>query len=142
MKIQLSEKKIADAILHNNETTVTGGDRMEVFIWPNGRAKVSAVGRGTYYTGVDIYDPKNFVEDLPSDDTTQFWNDAREERIKEGKVRDVEIIDDLTLEEHELIQEYADLYDQAWREEIRYPAEVKLEDDDGSVETIEIEWTD
>jgi len=30
MKIQLSEKKIADAILHNNETTVTGGDRMSL----------------------------------------------------------------------------------------------------------------
>jgi len=142
MKITLSRKGIADAILHNDETAVTGGDPMGVFVWPNGRAKIGAVGRGTYYTGVDTYDPKIFVEDLPSDDTTQWWNDAQEERIKEGKVRAVEIIDDLTPEEHDLIQEYADLYDQVWREEIRYPAEVRVEGDDRSVEMIEIAWTD
>lgn len=141
MKIQLSRKEIADAILHNNETTITGGDQMGVFVWPNGPAKVGAVGRGTYYTGPDIYDPETFVKNLPSDDTTQWWNEAREERVKEGKIRDVEF-DDVTSEEHALIQEYADIYDQVWREEIRYPAEVKLEDDDESVETIEIEWTD
>jgi hypothetical protein len=28
MKIQLSRKEIADAILHNNETGITGGDEM------------------------------------------------------------------------------------------------------------------
>jgi len=57
MKIQLSEKKIADAILHNNGTTVTGGDRMGVFVWPDGAAKISVIGRGTYYIGPKIYDP-------------------------------------------------------------------------------------
>ncbi|MDD3071774.1 MAG: hypothetical protein PHX88_11340 [Methanoculleus horonobensis] len=142
MKITLSRTEIAGAILHNNETVSTGGDEMGVFVWPDGSAEVSAVGRGTYYTGPDIYDPKIFVNNIPSDDTTQWWNGAREERIKEGKVRDVEIIDNLTPEEHELIQEYADLYDQVWREELRYPAEVELEGDDGSFDIIEIEWTD
>ena len=144
MKIALSRREIADAILHNNETTVTGGDPMGVFVWPNGRASVSAAGRGTTYIGPEIYDPAAFVEqtDFFCDcDTTQFWQEAREERIEEGTVRDVEF-DDLTSEEHALIQEYADLYDQVWREGIRYLAEVRLEDDDGSVETIEIAWTE
>jgi hypothetical protein len=141
MKIALSRKEIADAILHNTETTVTGGDPTGVFVWPNGRAKVGTVGRGTTYIGPEIYDPVSFVENIPSDDTTRWWNEARQERIKEGEVRDGEF-DDLTPEEHELIQEYADLYDQVWREEIRYPAEVQVEGDDGSVEMIEIAWTD
>jgi hypothetical protein len=144
MKIQLSRKKIADAILHNNETTVSGGDRMGVFVWPNGRAEVSAVGRGTTYIGPEIYDPAEFVEktDIFCDcDTTQWWNEAREEGIKEGRIRDV-FPDELTSEERELIDEYADLYASVWLEELRYLTEVRLEDDDGSVDAIEIEWTD
>ena len=144
MKIQLSRKKIADAILHNNETTVTGGDRMGVFVWPNGRAEVSAVGRGTTYIGPEIYDPAEFVEkaDILYDcDTTQWWNEAREEGIKEGRIRDV-FPDELTPEEKDLIDEYADLYESVWREELRYLAEARIECDDGSVDMIEIEWMD
>jgi hypothetical protein len=144
MKIQLSRKKIADAILHNNETTVSGGDRMGVFVWPNGRAEVSTVGRGTYYIGPKIYDPAEFVEktDIFCDcDTTQWWNEAREEGIKEGRIRDV-FPDELTSEERELIDEYADLYASVWLEELRYLTEVRLECDDGSVDVIEVEWID
>ena len=98
MRIKLSRKEIADAILHNNETTVTGGDEMGVFVWSNGRAKVSAVGRGTYYIGPEIYDPERFVTTELSDDTTQWWNEARDERINEGRIRDV-FPDELTPEE-------------------------------------------
>ena len=141
MKIQLSRKEIADAILHNNETEITGGDRMGVFVWANGRAKISAVGRGTYYTGPEIYDPAGFVTIDLSDDTTRWRHEAREEGIKEGRIRDI-YPDELTPEEKDLIDEYADLYESVWREELRYLAEVRLEDDDGSVDDIEIEWTD
>jgi len=141
MRVQLSRKEIADAILHNNETAVTGGDRMGVFVWSNGRAEVRAVGRGTYYTGMEIYDPAAFAETDLDDDTTRWWTEAREEGIKEGRIRDV-FPDELTSEETELIDEYADLYGSVWREELRYLAEVRLEDDDGSVDYIEIEWTD
>lgn len=143
MKIQLSEKKIADAILHNNETTVTGGDRMGVFVWPDGAAKISAIGRGTYYIGPKIYDPKAFVTtDLDlSGDTTRWRREAREEGIEEGRIRDVSP-DELTPEEKDLIDEYADMYESVWREELRYLTEVRLEDDDGSVDAIEIEWID
>lgn len=141
MRIKLSRKEIADAILHNNETTTTGGDRMGVFVWPDGAAKISAVGRGTYYRGPKIYDPEGFVETDLDDDTTQYWNDAREERIKEGRVRAVDFAE-LTSEEHALIDEYADLYESVWREELRYLKEVRIECDDGSVVAIEIEWID
>jgi len=141
MRIKLSRNEIADAILHNNETTTTGGDRMGVFVWPDGTAKISAVGRGTTYIGPEIYDPEGFVETDLDDDTTQYWNDAREERIKEGRVRAVDFAE-LTSEEHALIDEYADLYESVWREELRYLKEVIMEDEDGPVETIEIEWTD
>lgn len=141
MRVQLSRKEIADAILHNNETTVTGGDEMGVFVWSNGRAKVSAVGRGTTYIGPEIYDPAAFAETDLECDTTQWRNEAREEGIKEGRIRDV-FPDELTSEETELIDEYADLYESVWREELRYLAEVRLEDDDGSVDVIEVEWID
>ena len=141
MRVQLSRKEIADAILHNNETAVTGGDRMGVFVWSNGRAEVRAVGRGTYYIGPEIYNPEGFVTTDLSDDTTRWWNEAREEGIKEGRIRDV-FPDELTPEEKDLIDEYADLYESVWREELRYLAEVQLEYDDGSVDDIEIEWTD
>jgi hypothetical protein len=141
MKIQLSRKEIADAILHNNETGITGGDEMGVFIWSNGRAKVSSVGRGTYYSGVEIYNPADFVEIELSDDTTQWRKEAREEGVREGKIREV-IPDEMTPEEERLINAYADLYESVWREEIRYPSEVQDEGDDGSVELIEIEWID
>ena len=143
MKIQLSEKKIADAILHNNETTVTGGDRMGVFVWSNGRAEVSTVGRGTYYIGPKIYDPAEFVEktDLVYDDTTQWWREAMEVGIEEGRIRDVSP-DELTPEEKDLIDEYADMYEDLWREELRYLKEARIVCDDGSVDVIEVEWTD
>jgi len=141
MRIKLSRKKIADAILHNNETTVTGGDRMGVFVWPDGAAKISAIGRGTYYTGPKIYDPKAFVTTDLSDDTTRWRREAREEGIEEGRIRDV-FPDELTPEEKDLIDEYADMYESIWREELRYLKEVRIECDDGSVDVIEIEWTD
>jgi hypothetical protein len=143
MKIQLSEKKIADAILHNNETTVTGGDRMGVFVWSNGRAEVSTVGRGTYYIGPKIYDPAEFVEktDLVYDDTTQWWREAMEVGIEEGRIRDVSP-DELTPEEKDLIDEYADMYEDLWREDLRYLKEARIVCDDGSVDVIEVEWTD
>ena len=144
MRIKLSRKKIADAILHNNETTVTGGDRMGVFVWPNGRAEVSTVGRGTYYIGLKIYDPAEFVEktDFFYDcDTTQWWREAMEEGIEEGWIRDV-YPDELTPEEKDLIDEYADMYEDMWREELRYLKETRIECDDGSVDAIEIDWTD
>ena len=141
MKIQLSRKEIADAILHNNETTVTGGDRMGVFVWPNSRAEVRTVGRGTTYIGPEIYDPAAFAETDLECDTTQWRNEAREEGIKEGRIRDV-FPDELTSEETELIDENADLYASVWREELRYLAEVQLEYDDGSVDVIEVEWID
>ena len=142
MRIQLSRKEIADAILHNNETRITGGDRMGAFVWPNGRAEVCAVGRGTYYTGPEIYDPKAFVEIKLSDDTTRWRVEAREEGIKEGRIRDV-FPDDLTSEEEELIDEYAGLYEQVWREEIHYKSVVHLDDSGGGDGgSIEIEWTD
>jgi len=141
MRIKLSRKKIADAILHNNETTVTGGDRMGVFVWPDGAAKISAIGRGTYYIGPKIYDPKAFVTTDLSDDTTRWRREAREEGIEEGRIRDV-FPDELTPEEKDLIDEYADMYESIWREELRYLKEVRIECDDGSVDVIEIEWTD
>jgi len=144
MRIKLSRKKIADAILHNNETTVTGGDRMGVFVWSNGRAEVSTVGRGTYYIGLKIYDPAEFVEktDFFYDcDTTQWWREAMEEGIEEGWIRDV-YPDELTPEEKDLIDEYADMYEDMWREELRYLKETRIECDDGSVDAIEIDWTD
>lgn len=132
MKIQLSRKEIADAILHNNETEITGGDRMGVFVWANGRAKISAVGRGTYYTRPEIYNPEAFVEIKLSDDTTGWRKEAREEGIKEGRIQDV-FPDDLTSDEEELIDEYAGIYEQVWREELRYLS---------TVDDLEIEWTD
>ena len=144
MRIKLSQKKIADAILHNNETSVTGGDRKGVFVWPNGRAEVSTVGRGTTYIGPRIYDPAEFVEktDFFYDcDTTQWWREAMEEGIEEGRIRDVSP-DELTPEEKDLIDEYADMYEDMWREELRYPKETRIECDDGSVDAIEIDWTD
>ncbi len=141
MRIKLSRNEIADAILHNNETTTTGGDEMGVFVWPNSRAEVRTVGRGTTYIGPDIYDPAAFAETDLDDDTTRWRTEAREEGIKEGRIRDV-FPDELTSEETELIDEYADLYESVWREGLRYLAEVQLEDDDGSVDVIEIEWTD
>jgi hypothetical protein len=141
MRIELSRREIADAILHNNETTITGGDEMGVFVWPNSRAEVRTVGRGTTYIGPDIYDPAAFAETDLDDDTTRWRTEAREEGIKEGRIRDV-FPDELTSEETELIDEYADLYESVWREGLRYLAEVQLEDDDGSVDVIEIEWTD
>ena len=143
MRIKLSEKKIADAILHNNETTVTGGDRMGVFVWPDGTAKISVIGRGTYYIGPKIYDPAEFVEktDLVYDDTTQWWREAMEVGIEEGRIRDVSP-DELTPEEKDLIDEYADMYEDLWREELRYLKEARIVCDDGSVDVIEVEWTD
>ncbi len=141
MRVQLSRKEIADAILHNNETTITGGDEMGVFVWPNSRAEVRTVGRGTTYIGPEIYDPAAFAETDLECDTTQWRNEAREEGIKEGRIRDV-FPDELTSEETELIDEYADLYESVWREELRYLAEVQLEYDDGSVDVIEVEWID
>jgi hypothetical protein len=141
MKIQLSRKKIADAILHNNETTVSGGDRAGVFVWPNGRAEVSIVGRGTTYIGPEVYDPAEFAETDLECDTTQWRNEAREEGIREGRIRDV-FPDELTPEEKDLIDEYADLYASVWLEELRYLTEVRLECDDGSVDVIEVEWID
>ena len=144
MKIQLSEKKIADAILHNNETTVTGGDRMGVFVWPDGAAKISVIGRGTYYIGPKIYDPAEFIEktDFFYDcDTTRWWRDAMEVGIEEGRIRDVSP-DELTPEEKDLIDEYADMYEDLWREELRYLKEARIVCDDGSVDVIEVEWTD
>ena len=141
MRIKLSRNEIADAILHNNETTITGGDEMGVFVWPNSRAEVRTVGRGTTYIGPEIYDPAAFAETDLDDDTTRWWTEAREEGIKEGRIRDV-FPDELTSEETELIDEYADLYESVWREELRYLAEVQLEYDDGSVDVIEVEWID
>ena len=141
MRVQLSRKEIADAILHNNETTITGGDEMGVFVWPNSRAEVRTVGRGTTYIGPEIYDPAAFAETDLECDTTQWRNEAREEGIKEGRIRDV-FPDELTSEETKLIDEYADLYESVWREELRYLAEVQLEYDDGSVDVIEVEWID
>ena len=141
MRIQLSRKEIADAILNNDEITGTGGDRRGVFVWPNGRAEVRVEQRGTYYTGVAIYDPAAFVETDLGDDTTRWWTEAREERIKEGRIRDV-FPDEMTSEENNLIDEYADLYASVWREELRYLAEVQIEDDEGSVDVLEIEWID
>jgi len=141
MRIKLSRKEIADAILHNNETTTTGGDRMGVFVWPDGHTQVRAVGRGTTHIGPGIYDPEGFVETDLDDDTTQYWQDAREERIREGRVRAVDFAE-LTSEEHALINEYADLYESVWREELRYRKEVRFEYDDGSTDVVEIEWTD
>ena len=141
MRIKLSRKEIANAILHNNETTVSGGDRRGVFVWPNSRAEVSRVGRGTYYIGPKIYDPAAFAETDLECDTTQWRNEAREEGIKEGRIRDV-FPDELTSEERGLIDEYADLYASVWREELRYLKEVRIEDDDGSVDVIEVEWID
>ena len=141
MRIKLSRNEIADAILHNNETTTTGGDEMGVFVWPNSRAEVRTVGRGTTYIGPEIYDPAAFAETDLDDDTTRWWTEAREEGIKEGRIRDV-FPDELTSEETELIDEYADLYESVWREELRYLKEVRIECDDGSVDVIEIEWTD
>jgi hypothetical protein len=141
MRIKLSRNEIADAILHNNETTTTGGDEMGVFVWPNSRAEVRTVGRGTTYIGPEIYDPAAFAETDLECDTTQWRNEAREEGIKEGRIRDV-FPDELTSEETELIDEYADLYESVWREELRYLAEVQLEYDDGSVDVIEVEWID
>ena len=141
MKIQLSRKEIADAILHNNETTVTGGDEMGVFVWPNSRAEGRTVGRGTTYIGPEIYDPAAFAETDLECDTTQWRNEAREEGIKEGRIRDV-FPDELTPEEKDLIDEYADMYEDLWREELRYLKEARIECDDGSVDVIEVEWTD
>ena len=141
MRIELSRREIADASLHNNETTITGGDEMGVFVWPNSRAEVRTVGRGTTYIGPDIYDPAAFAETDLDDDTTRWRTEAREEGIKEGRIRDV-FPDELTSEETELIDEYADLYESVWREELRYLAEVQLEYDDGSVDVIEVEWID
>jgi len=141
MRIKLSRNEIADAILHNNETTITGGDEMGVFVWPNSRAEVRTVGRGTTYIGPEIYDPAAFAETDLECDTTQWRNEAREEGIKEGRIRDV-FPDELTSEETKLIDEYADLYESVWREELRYLAEVQLEYDDGSVDVIEVEWID
>src|SRR5690554_4460719 len=134
MRIKLSRKEIADAILHNNETTVSGGDRTGVFVWPNGRAEVSAVGRGTTYMGPKSYDPAEFVEktDIVCDcDTTRWWDEGREEGIEGGRIRDV-CPDELRSEERALIDEYGDLYASVWREELRYLTEVRLEDGDGS----------
>jgi hypothetical protein len=141
MRIKLSRKEIANAILHNNETTVSGGDRRGVFVWPNSRAEVSRVGRGTYYIGPKIYDPAAFAETDLECDTTQWRNEAREEGIKEGRIRDV-FPDELTPEEKDLIDEYADLYASVWLEELRYLKEARIECDDGSVDMIEIEWMD
>lgn len=141
MRIKLSRNEIADAILHNNETAITGGDEMGVFVWPNSRAEVRTVGRGTTYIGPEIYDPAAFAETDLECDTTQWRNEAREEGIKEGRIRDV-FPDELTSEETKLIDEYADLYESVWREELRYLAEVQLEYDDGSVDVIEVEWID
>lgn len=145
MKIQLSRKEIADAILHNNETTITGGDRMGVFVWPNGQAKVQAIGRGVEYIGPAIYDPMDFVErtDFLCDcDTTRFRREAREEGIEEGRIRDV-YPDELTREEEDLIDDYADLYETVWREELRYKPMLQIDDPEGGpTESIEIEWTD
>jgi hypothetical protein len=51
--------------------------------------------------------------------------------------------DDLTSEEEELIDEYAGLYEQVWREEIHYKSVVHLDDPEGGDGgSIEIEWTD
>jgi len=141
MRIQLSRKEIADAILNNDEITGTGGDRMGVFVWPNGRAEVRVEQRGTYYTGVAIYDPAAFVETDLGDDTTRWWTEAREERIKEGRIRDV-FPDNLTREEEDLIDEYASLYDQVWREELRYRPVLRIDDPEGGSVEIEITWTD
>lgn len=114
---------------------------MGVFVWPNSRAEVRTVGRGTTYIGPEIYDPAAFAETDLECDMTQWRNEAREEGIKEGRIRDV-FPDELTSEETELIDEYADLYESVWREELRYLAEVQLEYDDGSVDVIEVEWID
>jgi len=101
------------------------------------------IGRGTYYIGPKIYDPAEFVEktDFVYDDTTQWWREAMEVGIEEGRIRDVSP-DELTPEEKDLIDEYADMYEDLWREELRYLKEARIECDDGSVDVIEVEWTD
>jgi hypothetical protein len=63
---------------------------------------------------VKIYNPADFVEIELSDDTTQWRKEAREEGVREGKIREV-IPDEMAPEEERLINAYADLYESVWR---------------------------
>lgn len=155
IKIALSRKEIADAILHNNEIHAGyARDKKGVFIWrtgwidqSTGITKIQAIGQGVVYVGPKIYDPADFVEqtDYFRDcDTTQFRREAREEGVKEGRIRDV-YPDLLNGEEEALVNEYADNYEATWRQELRYKSIARIEDpgtDSHSAPIeLEIEWS-
>lgn len=136
MRIKLSKTRIADAILHNNVVPLIGGNRMGVFLYgsPPTRAEIHEVDRGTYYSNVKIADPREFVTNIPDDDTIRWWFDAYQTLISEGRVQDHEVTGEpISAEETEMINDLAELYEAIWRENLVYPP---------SIGEIEIEWID
>jgi len=143
MEIKLSRKQIAEAVLHNMGMSYTGCDPLGVFFWPDsGEVKYQMIQRGTEYRGPEIYDPEAFVE-IRLDDDPHMWSaEARDELAKEGRIQDVPA-DELTEEEEELVDEYADGYQKVWIEELRYLDHVEFEDIEGNVtDILDVEWTD
>jgi hypothetical protein len=143
MKIKLSRKEVATAVLHNMETSYTGCDPIGIFAWPpSENVKYQMVQRGTEYRGTEIYDPEDFVEIRLDDDPWMWRAEARDELAKEGRIRDVPM-DELTKEEEDLVDEYADGYQKVWIEELRYLDRVEFEDIEGDVTNIlDVEWAD
>jgi hypothetical protein len=143
MQIKLSRKQIADAILHNNNVSSGnwGTDKLGVFVNPNGSTEIHGIDRGTDYGREKIYDPESFVVAGGDDDTYQYRHEARDELIKEGKIRDV-LFNETTEEEDELITDLVDEWIGIWEENLSFPPHIICVDDAGNEETIEIEWID
>ncbi|MFA7073445.1 MAG: hypothetical protein WC138_13190 [Methanoculleus sp.] len=143
MKIKLSRKRIADAILHNNSVRYgcIGADEIGVFVAQNGSVSVHGIDRGTEYSNVEIYDPTAFVEIGTDDDTYQYRNEARDELVSEGKIRDVGF-DEQTSSEEAQITDLVDEWIKIWKENLVYLSRAEYEDAGGNKSVIEIEWTD
>lgn len=135
VKLRLSRKKIAAAILSNMSCSYTGAEPMGVFAWPPSQdVEYRTIQRGTEYRGPSIYRPEIFVKIDLDDDPWMWRKEARDALVEEGRIRAVPW-EDQTEEEERLVDEYVDEYEKVWVEELRFL------DATGDF-TVEVEWTE
>jgi hypothetical protein len=134
-EIELSRDRIADAIVHNNAVASgMGADEIGVFVYPSGGVRVQAIGRGTDYGETLILDPRAFAE-TTDDDTYQYANEAHEELVLEGRIRNVPPLE-RTDEEENAVTELVGGWLQVYRENMQFHDRIEDEED-----TILITWT-
>lgn len=134
-KIELSREKIALAIIHNNAVeSGIGADRIGVFVRPSGKVAIRGIDRGTDYGDALILDPRAFAE-TTDDDTYQYRNEAHEELVRGGRIRDV-LPMERTEQEDDAVTALAEEWLAVYRENMVFHERVK---DDGDI--FLITWT-